>query len=152
MSKKAKEKSSFLVDAALFVCGLLLIALLYGLAVRLFTPRVDPRREDNPAELVGEIIQIEVRNGCGVTGLAADATSFLRRRGFDVVEVGDYDHFNQEHSLVIDRVGDLEAAKKVAEAMGIDEKYVAQEIRLDYYLDASVVLGKDYAGLIPFKE
>lgn len=125
--------------------------LLYALGVRLLAPRVDPIREANPAHLVGNIIQLEVRNGCGVDGVAAQTTRYLRRRGFDVVEVGDYISFDVPYSLVIDRVGDLETARKVAAVLGISEDRVHQQIQPDLLVDASVILGKDYAQLAPFK-
>lgn len=138
--------------------GLLLVVLLagvglllYALGVRLLAPRVDPAREKNPAQLIGEIIQVEVRNACGVEGVAARTTYYLRQRGFDVVEVGNYTRI-EPHSLVIDRVGDLEAARKVAAALGIPEERVQQQIRPDLFLDASVIVGQDYASLAPFQE
>ena len=140
------------MNTVLVVLGMLVLFLVYGLATRFFAPRVDPSRGENPAQLVGEIIQVEVRNGCGVTGLAARTTMYLRRRGFDVVEVGDYRSFDEERSKVIDRVGDLETARKVANALGIPEDQVLQEIRLDYFLDATIVIGKDYATLRPFDD
>lgn len=139
-----------MLNAALVVLGLAVVVLVYAFVTRAFTPRVDPIREANPAGLVGEIIQIEVRNASGADGLAATTTTYLRRHGFDVVEVGDHTSFDLETSLVIDRVGDLEAARKVAAALGIDEDHVIQEIRPDYYLDASVLVGADYASLTPF--
>ena len=126
--------------------------MLYALGVRLLAPRVDPRREANPAHLVGDIIQLEVRNGCGVDGVAARTTRYLRRHGFDVVEMGDYTSFDVPYSLVIDRVGDLEAARKVAAVLGIPEERVRQQIQPDLFLDASVIIGKDYAQLAPFRE
>lgn len=152
MGSAPSRWSGFLMNSALAVLALILMVLVYGLATRFFTPRVDPVREANPAQLVGEIIQVEVRNACGISGLAAETTMFLRRHGFDVVEVGDYSSFDEEHSLVIDRVGDLASAMKVAHAMGIREDRVVQDIRLDYYLDASVVIGKDYENLRPFSK
>lgn len=142
--------SGIAMNTVLAVLGVLVIFLVYGLVTRFSAPRVDPHRDANPAQLVGEIIQVEVRNGCGVTGLAARTTMYLRRHGFDVVEVGDYRSFDEERSKVIDRVGDLASAMKVATILGIPEEQVVQEIRLDYFLDATIVIGKDYATLRPF--
>lgn len=142
--------SGVTMNIVLVVLGFTAILLAYGMVMRLAAPRVDPVREANPAQLVGEIIQVEVRNGCGISGLAARTTMYLRRRGFDVVEVGDYTSFDEEHSIVIDRVGDLASAKKVANALGISEERVEQDIRPDYFLDASVVIGKDFETLRPF--
>jgi hypothetical protein len=51
---------------------------------------------------------------------------------------------------VIDRVGDLESAKKVAAVLNIPEERVTQDIRRDYYLDASIIIGHDYNRLEPF--
>ena len=140
------------MTAVLLVLGVVVAVLLYGLVARMVAPRVDPVREENPARLVGDIIQVEVRNGCGIPGLAHRTTMYLRRHGFDVVDVGDYTSFDTEQSMVIDRVGDLESAKKVATVLGIPEERVVQEIQPDYYLDASIVIGKDYESLLPFDE
>ncbi|MEX1054578.1 MAG: LytR C-terminal domain-containing protein [Rhodothermales bacterium] len=140
------------MTAVLVVLGIAVGVLLYGFVARMVAPRVDPLREDNPAQLVGDIIQVEVRNGCGISGLAHETTMFLRRHGFDVVDVGDYTSFDNEHSLVIDRVGDLESARKVATVLGIPEERIRQDIQPEYYLDASVVIGKDYESLRPFKQ
>lgn len=152
MGSARSRWSGLLLNTLLAVLGVILIVLVYGFATRFLTPRNDPARETNPAQLIGDIIQVEIRNGCGVAGLAAEATMYLRRRGFDVVEVGDHTSFEEAHSFVVDRVGDMESAMKVAHALGIPEERVVQEIRLDYYLDASVVLGRDYATLRPFSE
>lgn len=152
MEKERAGWANRLLNAALIVLGLLLVVMLYALVTRTLLPRVDPVREENPAGLVGAIIQVEVRNGCGVSGLAARATRYLRDHGFDVVEVGDHASFDEPYSRVVDRVGDLEAARKVARVLGIPEERVTQELRPELYLDASIILGKDYATLEPFGE
>jgi hypothetical protein len=146
----ATPVSNGFLNAALVVGGLLVLVLVYSLAARGFAPRVDPVREANPANLVGTTIQVEVRNGCGVSGLAGRMTRFLRERGFDVVEIGDYTSFDVEHTIVIDRTGDMETARKVATAIGLGADRIVQEINLDAYLDASVVIGKDFASIRAF--
>ena len=151
MSERRSSWLNGLLNLALVVLGLVVITLLYALVTRHVQPRADPVREENPAALVGDIIQVEVRNGCGVSGVAAVTTQHLRDYGFDVVEAGDFHSFDQDSSAVVDRVGNLEAAKKVAEALGIAEAQVRQEVRPDYYLDASVIIGKDYEALRPFQ-
>jgi hypothetical protein len=142
--------SNILFNVLLVALGLVVIVLLYAFVSRSFTSSTDPTRAANPGDLVGDIIQVEVRNGCGVTGLAAEMTQFLRGEGFDVVEVGDYTSFDEPKTLVIDRVGNLEAAQQVAASLGLPEDRVIQEIREGYFLDASVVIGLDYATLPPF--
>ena len=141
-----------LLNAVLLVGGLTVMVLLYGLVTRAVVPSPDPERPSESTELVGSIIQVEVRNGAGVDHLAAETTHFLRERGFDVVDVGNYKTFQQERSVVIDRVGDPKAAEKVAEALGLPPSRVQQDIRRQYYLDASVIIGHDYKQLRPFQQ
>ena len=150
MSKRRAGWTHVFFNVMLVGLGLAVLVLLYALVLRNVSPGVDASREANPAGLVGDIIQVEVRNGCGVSGLAESMTQFLRHEGFDVVEVGNYTSFNQAKTLVVDRVGNLEAAQKVAAALGLSDDRVVQEIRQDYFLDASVVIGQDYETLAPF--
>lgn len=140
-----------MLNAGLALGGVVALVLLYALATRAFSPSTSPVRTANPAALPGDIIQVEVLNGCGEAGLAGRATQYLRRHNFDVVGSGNYVNFDQERSLVIDRVGNREAALRVAAILGIDEAYVREEIGDDYFLDASVVLGRDYRSLRPFE-
>lgn len=139
------------LNTALVVGGLAVILLLYGLATRTLVPPADPKRSAQSTKLVSGIIQVEIRNGAGVDHLAAETMTYLRNHGFDVVEVGNYRTFQQEQSIVIDRVGDPEAAQKVAEALGLPDSRVRQKIRPQYYLDASVIVGHDYKQLRPFQ-
>jgi hypothetical protein len=141
-----------LLNAGLLVVGLSVMVLLYGLVTRTLVPSPDPQRSSGSTDLVGSIIQVEVRNGAGIDHLAAETTHYLRERGFDVVNVGNYKSFQKRRSVVIDRVGDPEAARKVAEALGLPTDRVRQEIRRQYYLDASVIIGHDYEQLRPFQD
>lgn len=141
-----------LLNVALVGAGLALIVLLYGLATRTLTPRTDPVREDNPAALVGDRIQLEVRNGAGEAGLAAGMTRFLRRRGFDVVESGNWTSFDQSETVILDRIGNPEAAERVANALGLPDDRIRAEPQQDLLLDASVVIGHDYHTLPPFQD
>ena len=133
------------------VFGVLAIVLVIVLVSQSFKDRVDPYRENSSGQLVGNVIQVSVRNGCGVSGLAGELTQYLRKNGFDVVEVGDHSSFDEEQSMVYDRIGDMESAKKLAAAVGIPEERVIQDIDLEEYLDATIIIGKDYDSLTPFK-
>jgi hypothetical protein len=138
------------LNAALVVMGFVVMVLLYALVTRTLTPRIDPLRATPSATLVGDFIQVEVRNGVGTSGLAATVTQHLRKQGFDVVQAGNHDAFDVAHSMVIDRAGDLASARQVAAALGIPPERVRQELRPSLYLDASVILGHDYVQLYPF--
>lgn len=95
----------------------------------------------------GKPIQLDVLNGCGVSGVASRITAHLRRKGFDVVDMRNYKTFDLQETLVIDRVGNLATARQVAQAMGVKRENVIQEINPDYFVDVSVVIGRDYPAL-----
>ena len=97
--------------------------------------------------MFSDVIQIEVLNGCGVPGLAAKFTSVLRQNGFDVVESGNFETFDVTRTLVIDRSGNTENARRVARALGVPENRIIREISSDFYLDVTVVIGSDYETL-----
>ena len=134
---------------ALIVVLLLAVAYMsYAFIERTFIrPTVDADRAGEEGE---GIIQIDVMNGCGDAGMASKCSSFLRARGFDVVEMRNYKTFDLDHSMVIDRMGNRENAERVARALGVGTKNIIQQINQDYYVDVSVVIGKDYTSLRPF--
>ena len=135
--------------------GILLVLLLlvvgflgYSFVFRNFIePPVDSTKGDVPP---GQIIQIDLLNGCGERGAASKFTNYLRARGYDVVEMKNYRTFDVKESLVIDRNGDVEIARKVAYALGVSEKNIIQQINHDYFVDVSVVVGKDFPLLKPY--
>jgi hypothetical protein len=108
--------------------------------------------EPAPAPVVpSKVIQLDVQNGCGAKGAGAKFTQFLRASGFDVVDVKNYSSSRVARTLVIDRLGNLTAAKKVAAALGVAESNVIQQINPDYFVAVSVVIGEDYPSLNPGK-
>jgi len=129
----------------LVTASLLTYSLIMRTAVR---PPVDPKKAEQE---VVEVIQIDVLNGCGVAGVATTFTNYLRLRGYDVVEMGNYRTFDVPESIIIDRIGNLENARKVAYALGINESNVIQQINPDYFLDATLIIGKDYEKLRPMR-
>ena len=150
MSEKHTGTGRTQVTGLFALIGLGFVLLLIAFSSR-NSDRVDPYRENDSGTLVGEVIQVSVRNGCGVSGLAGELTHYLRQQGFDVVEVGDHTSFDLEQSMVYDRIGDLESARKLAVAVGLPEDRVFQDIDPEEYLDATIVIGKDYEHLTPFK-
>jgi hypothetical protein len=92
-------------------------------------------------------MQIEVLNGCGVDGVADMFTDSLRRKNIDVVNTGNYRTFNIDNSIVIDRTGKIINAEYLAEVIGVDNKQVIQQKNKDYFLDVTLIIGKDYKQL-----
>lgn len=96
-------------------------------------------------------IQLDVQNGAGEARLAQRLTEYLRANGFDVVEMGNYKSSSIAQTMVIDRIGNVEAARSVAVSLGIAEERVIQQIDKTLFLDVTVVIGKDFATLKAFQ-
>jgi len=97
-------------------------------------------------------IQVEVLNGCGVSGVAEKLTDYLRTNNIDVVNLGNYRSFEIENSIIISRNEKILNAEKVAAIIGLDNQNIIQQINPDYMLDVTFILGKDYRDLIPLKK
>jgi hypothetical protein len=87
-------------------------------------------------------IRVEVLNAGGIAGLARNATEYLRDSGFDVVDFGNAADFDADSSIVLDRVGQVENARAVADVLGIHN--VRSQPDSNLYLDVSVLLGSDW--------
>jgi hypothetical protein len=107
--------------------------------------------ESQPVDSVTEeqkrIIQVEVLNGCGVVDIADEFTDRLRKKKFDVVNTANYRSFEIDKSIIIDRAGRLGNAKYLADVIGLDRKRVIQQKNKNYFLDVTLIVGKDYKKL-----
>lgn len=142
-SLKLARPRSLALNLILGALALFVGYLGYSLLDRhLLHPAVDPSRSEG-----GGVIQVDVLNGCGAAGAATGVRDFLRARGFDVVELRNYKSFDVERSIIVDRVGDGIAAERIATALGIGTGRIVRQINPDYYVDVSIVIGKDYRSL-----
>ncbi|HLM68823.1 MAG TPA: LytR C-terminal domain-containing protein, partial [Longimicrobium sp.] len=89
-------------------------------------------------------VRVEVLNASGVPGLARRGTEVLRDGGYDVVSFGNAPGFAPDSSLVLDRVGRMELARSVADAVQIPRVYARPDSNV--YVDVTVVLGRDWAA------
>lgn len=160
MSSKSNIKSGI----ANYVINISIILLL-GLCVYfVFSLIKKPEVTPTPPETVNQIpetttrqfserIQIDVRNASGVSGLAGKFTDFLRENGFDVVEMGNFETSEEELTIILDRKGNNTGAmKKIASALGVNERNIIQQVNKELFLDATVVIGKDFNELKPFTQ
>lgn len=158
------DVTSGLLTAALVLCGLVVAALVYGFATRTMTPRTAPTRTealtphaaaDSAAEArietqVRNRITVEVLNGAGVNGLAARTRELLRRRGFDVLEVGST--APADTTVVAVSNGTEEDARRVAGALGLPDRRITTTDGADENAaTVRVTLGSDYARFAPLQ-
>ncbi len=136
-----------LLNILVAVLGILVVVMGYAFLSRtVFHPPVESKQASGAG-----VIQIDVLNGCGVSGAASAITAYLRSRGYDVVEMRNYKTFDVPESLVIDRTGSRTDAERVAAALGVKRENIVVQISPDYYVDVSLVVGKDYHTLKPLQ-
>lgn len=143
----SSSTNELFLNAAIGFLSVLLIVLVAALFTRLIYPRIFNERAELQSELISEIIQIEVLNGCGVDGIANAYTGLLRKNGFDVVETGNFETFDLQETIIISRSGVMANAYRVANALGVSEDNVIRESSTDFYLDVSVIIGQDFKKL-----
>jgi len=141
---------------AILISALAIIVIAAGTALvtRMFiSPPIEPSYKvaESGAEGNGSRIRLEVLNATERPGLAATATEYLRRRGFDVLLVGNASRSGNVTSCVLNRLGEREPAQRVARALGVSDTQVITEIDTSLYLNATVIIGWDYKKLKPFK-
>lgn len=132
--------------------ALCVVLMLSSFITRIVTPPVESELDANtqPTNEVEQAIQVNVLNACGKNGLAKEVQNFLMERGYDVVSIGNYDE-KLENSMIVDRLGDISSANKVAYALGVNDSAITCSIDSAMFVRATVIVGKDYLDLKPFK-
>lgn len=154
-SKKLPKDVNLKTSASNFFLNIIIIflaAIIIFLGYSLFEKIRNKSIADRELELqkaAAPIVQVEVLNGCGISGVAEKFTDYLRNNNFDVVQMGNYKSFDIGKTLVVDRTGSRANAEKVAKALGVSSKNIIQQINKDYLLDVSIIIGKDFNQLKP---
>lgn len=148
---KLMSSSIIFSSVVMGLMSIIVVAMLSSFISRVFiSPPVDPTLDaDIQRNTAQEVIQVSVLNAAGAQGIATKAKNYLRSRGFDVVEIGNFDK-TVSKSCIIDCVGDLRSAMKVAYALGINDSLVVTKVDSNLFLRSSIILGMDYQELKPF--
>ena len=148
MEKKTIKNT--ILKIFLLILSLAVIVMLASFIWRIAAPPIDPLIDQSTKPITAsETIQVNILNACGEKGIANQIRNYLRAKGFDVVEIGNYDKII-EKSKIFDRVGDISSAKKVAYILCINDSLVFTKIDSSLFLRASIIVGKDYKTLKPF--
>lgn len=129
--------------AVVAVAAVVVIGSLTAVGVRFARARTTSAPKASPESMApqGVRVRVQVVNASTVRGLARRATQLLRDHGFDVVEAGTGTGAEQlDSTLVLDRSGHPEWARRVASALG----GARVEARPDSsrYLDVTVFVGR----------
>jgi hypothetical protein len=146
-NKEAKKSTANILLNVIILFLIVVVAFLsFSIVKKIKSNSLQTVQVENK-NLPSAIIQLEVLNGCGVAGAAEKITDYLRNNHVDVVQMKNYISFDIEKSLVIDRTGNKLNAERIADLLGINRKNIVQQVNSDYFLDVSLVIGKDYCQL-----
>ncbi len=101
-------------------------------------------RKDSSA-LLPSSVTVEILNGTKQPGLATRTSLLLKSFGYNVVAVRNADNTNQDFTVLMDRKGTEEAARKVADILQCKKIVNSQEVA-PADADVIITLGKDFDG------
>jgi len=89
-------------------------------------------------------VTVEILNGTSLDGLARRTKALYESFGFDVVSFGNADNDKYVNTVVLDRRGNPEAARRVAEIIHGERVHTQASASSD--ADVTVILGRDFDG------
>ena len=163
-SKKGSRKDlqGSIINSAIVVLSLLLVAFIFsfttkqahnGVPIEITFPDIP-----NQPRLAVEIyekkpimdIEVEILNGCGVSGLASKVSDLLRDNNIDVVRSENADNFNYTQTMLILRNENLEELNYVAKSLGLnptEDPRVIHQPDESLSVDLTLILGKDFSSI-----
>lgn len=90
--------------------------------------------------------KLEILNGTDINGLAARTRDLYQNFGFEVLRVGNADRNDYEHTVVIDRRGNPDAAKSVGDLIRADNISEGTALVDNPDIDLTIILGDDFDG------
>ncbi|MGA2764243.1 MAG: LCP family protein [Spirochaetia bacterium] len=91
-------------------------------------------------------ITVEVLNGTKTPGLATRARDLLQSYDYEVMPPNNADNDQYVNTVVLDRKGRLDDAKKLADIIRCTRVYSKPDPQMDQAVDVTVILGRDFDG------
>ncbi len=147
------------LDIAIGIAGILLIGFIYslsqntiynGVPIKVTFPEID-----TPKMLAKEMysadpiknIKVEILNGCGIKGIAAKTSDFLRsEHRIDVIRSDNADKYDYSKTIIIGRNEDLDKILSISNAFGIsinNTNHIQHIPDETLGIDITIILGKD---------
>ncbi len=88
-------------------------------------------------------MRVEVLNGCGIDRLAIKVTNILRRKGFNVVQVGNTKNQDFRETVVMERSNEnMVNANYFAKQIGC--RNIDKDVDPALYIEITLIVGQDY--------
>jgi len=149
-----KNLLNYTLNISIILITALCIYLAYSMIMNTTGSRGDNLSDTAKKQITNQpnlSIQINILNATGENRIGARFRDYLKAKGFDVVDMGNY-KAEVEKTIVLDVIGDISKAKRVADAVGISHRNVVQQLDKTKYIDATVIIGKDYTEFQPFTD
>jgi len=91
-------------------------------------------------------ITVEVLNGTKTPGLAGRARDLFQSYDLEVMAPNNADNDQYQNTVVLDRKGNLDAARKVADLIHCTRIFSKPDPQIDQAVDVTVILGRDFDG------
>ena len=98
---------------------------------------------------VNQTVQVNIINACSVDGIAKKMKDYLNKQGIKVVSIGNSS--SPVEKSFIKGGSDENKSLNLASIIGIDKSLIKTQQKNSDYQIISVVIGKDFSQLKPFK-
>ena len=157
--KRSHPYKNLPLDIAIGVAGILLLGFIYslsqntihtGVPIKVTFPEID-----EPKMLAKELynenpikdIKVEILNGCGIKGIAAKTSEYLRSKyRIDVVRSDNADKYDYSKTVIIGRNEDLDKILSILKAFDIsinNSDHIRHAPDETLGVDVTIILGKD---------
>jgi polyisoprenyl-teichoic acid--peptidoglycan teichoic acid transferase len=92
------------------------------------------------------VISVEIQNGTDIAGLASRTAQLYKSYGYKINAYKNADRDDYEHTIILSRMGNTGAAKRVANLIQCERVHQLQEEIADDTVDVVIILGKDFDG------
>lgn len=114
-----------------------------------FTPPALSSNENVAAANDPAAINIELLNGAGVEGLAAEVRTLLEARGWHIASIGDADRGDYAQSILINYGVSDAVVQQVSNALGMQPSLASVSgLNPNTHIDIRIVLGRDVVPLL----
>ena len=101
----------------------------------------------------GHKIQIQIQNGCGLSGIAKVYTNFLRSHGYDVIDYKNAQHFDYDNTqLIIHKKDTVNFINEMVQTLQIKPNSITYNYDNNNIYEMTVIIGHDYNNLNSYNE
>ncbi len=91
-------------------------------------------------------VRVEILNGTEINGLASRTAQIYQSFGFRIISVTNAERDDYERTVILDRRGNPDATRRVAELIRCDQIHSEIDQNGDETVDVTIILGKDFDG------